>query len=206
MQAKPLVIFDFDGVIADSLEVFHQAFLDCLPDGPGVFADKEDYLHLFDGNLWSMMLKAGYTEMQVKESFTKLDSRIGELLVGVQYFVDIPYALSELAKSARLAMVTNNLGKEVKRFCVRHHLPPFEITLGCEDGECKVAKIGKVMEELGVEKASYVGDTVSDMHSANGAGIRGVGVAWGWHTPERLLENGASFILDTPLDFSRLLG
>ncbi len=40
-------------------------------------------------------------------------------------------------------------------------------------------------------QAVMIGDTSFDMAMARGAGVRAVGVAWGYHAPHELLEHGA---------------
>jgi phosphoglycolate phosphatase len=49
-----------------------------------------------------------------------------------------------------------------------------------------------------------VGDTSFDMAMAVNAGARGIGVAWGYHDDEELLEAGASAIARRPLDILEL--
>ena len=46
----------------------------------------------------------------------------------------------------------------------------------------------------------YLGDTDTDMKTATGANIKAIGVQWGFRSKEELLENGASLVLNSPLD------
>ncbi len=54
----------------------------------------------------------------------------------------------------------------------------------------------RAMAETGIgpDKACMVGDTTFDMQMARNAGACGVGVAWGYHPHEHLLEAGAQTI------------
>jgi len=56
-----------------------------------------------------------------------------------------------------------------------------------------------------IRDAIYIGDTVHDMQAARGAGIRGVGVAWGAAGRERLAAESPAFLCDTPDDLRRVL-
>ena len=47
-----------------------------------------------------------------------------------------------------------------------------------------------------------VGDTTFDMMLAQNAGVFGIGVEWGYHKPEELLEAGARTVV---ADFAELL-
>ncbi len=46
-------------------------------------------------------------------------------------------------------------------------------------------------------QAVMIGDTSFDMAMARGAGVRAVGVAWGYHAPHELLEHGALSVAST---------
>jgi phosphoglycolate phosphatase len=51
----------------------------------------------------------------------------------------------------------------------------------------------------------YVGDSGSDMVAAKNAGMRAVGVTWGFRTEEELIKNGADNIVHHPLEIIDLV-
>ena len=55
------------------------------------------------------------------------------------------------------------------------------------------------MRKAGVDAGHtvMVGDTVHDMHMAKAAGVRAIGVAWGYHEIEDLRDAGADMVLRT---------
>jgi phosphoglycolate phosphatase len=58
-----------------------------------------------------------------------------------------------------------------------------------------------IMEKSGIQDKKeilYVGDTGTDMQTCTNAGIKGIGVSWGFRTKEELKENGAAYIVDSP--------
>ena len=59
-----------------------------------------------------------------------------------------------------------------------------------------------VMESFGVsrEECIYVGDTSTDMQTGKRAGMRTVGVLWGFRGREELLENGADLLISHPAE------
>ncbi|MBW8783304.1 MAG: HAD-IA family hydrolase [Novosphingobium sp.] len=48
------------------------------------------------------------------------------------------------------------------------------------------------------EHSVMIGDTVFDMAMARAAGVRALGVAWGYHAPHELIEAGAEFVAADP--------
>jgi len=55
----------------------------------------------------------------------------------------------------------------------------------------------QAMAEVGADAAAtiMVGDTTYDIEMAGNAGVRGVGVGWGYHAPARLLAAGAERVV-----------
>lgn len=59
-----------------------------------------------------------------------------------------------------------------------------------------------IAEELGLvpDEIIYIGDTAIDMKTAVAAGMKPVGVLWGFRDREELLANGARELLENPMD------
>ena len=55
------------------------------------------------------------------------------------------------------------------------------------------------------EELIYVGDTGIDIQTAKNANMFAVGVLWGFRSKEELVENGAQFLLNHPLDLIEIL-
>lgn len=51
----------------------------------------------------------------------------------------------------------------------------------------------------------YLGDTNTDMNTANGAGMFAVGALWGFRTESELLESGAKAVIKKPMELLDLL-
>ena len=55
------------------------------------------------------------------------------------------------------------------------------------------------------QRAVMIGDTAYDMVMAVNAGVRALGVDWGYHTPAELVDAGAEIVARTPLHLLDLL-
>ena len=57
-----------------------------------------------------------------------------------------------------------------------------------------------IAEQFGVDcrECVYVGDSDVDMQTGNAAGMKSVGVTWGFRPKEVLLEHGAQHTIDKP--------
>jgi phosphoglycolate phosphatase len=54
---------------------------------------------------------------------------------------------------------------------------------------------------LSADDAVLIGDSIYDMQMAKGAGAHAIGVAWGYHPPDDLIDAGADAIVE---DFAAL--
>lgn len=54
-------------------------------------------------------------------------------------------------------------------------------------------------------QAVMIGDTAFDMQMACDAGVRAIGVDWGYHHPQELLGAGAEFVAETPAQLGEYL-
>jgi len=65
----------------------------------------------------------------------------------------------------------------------------------------------QIGEKFGIspEDIIYVGDSGTDMQTANNAGMFAVGALWGFRTQEELTSNGAKLLIKNPLDLIKIL-
>lgn len=63
-----------------------------------------------------------------------------------------------------------------------------------------------IAQRLGIapERFVYVGDTNTDMLTANDAGMYAVGALWGFRTADELVSSGARIIIEHPMDLMKL--
>jgi phosphoglycolate phosphatase len=54
-------------------------------------------------------------------------------------------------------------------------------------------------------EAVMIGDTVYDIQMARDAGVRAIGVDWGYHAPEELQTAGAEFVAESPAQLKEYL-
>ena len=99
-----------------------------------------------------------------------------------------------------LGLATGNSRRGVDHFLARFGIGDRFVTLqSADDAPSKPhpAMILQAAAEAGVrpEDAVMVGDTSFDMAMARAAGARAIGVAWGYHPPERLRAAGAERVL-----------
>ncbi len=194
-------MFDYDGVVVDSFDVFTTALIDgCRMAGvPGV-TSPEDVLALFEGNVYESLRQKGAPEDAVSKAVGRAVGALQLALPWLRPFPLMPQVLNELATARDVVIVTANAEGLVRAFLRRHGIEGVAVA-GAESGTSKVEKIERLLaEHAGQELTWFVSDTAGDMREARLAGVKPLGVAWGWHEPEQLLAAGAEAIVDTPAD------
>lgn len=107
-------------------------------------------------------------------------------------------------KAVRLAVLTNK-NQDMAERVIDHFFGPgiFEIVLGSSDGlpvkpsPQVTAKLLQSMKLSGQE-VILVGDSGADMDTAAAAGLRSVGVAWGFRGRAELVQHNAGVVIDKP--------
>ncbi len=55
------------------------------------------------------------------------------------------------------------------------------------------------------EECVMIGDTAYDIEMASAAGVHAIGVGWGYHAPSELLQAGAGFVAQSPVELAEYL-
>ena len=200
MKERDLFLFDFDGVLADSLDLYAEAVARCLERiGTPIVKDREDYLALFEGNFYESMAARGV-------DLAAFAQAAQEIMPGIDYdamrSLDglIPI-LESLKKDHLLAVISSNGSRTIRRMLERFGFEPyFEEVLGSDFLFSKKEKIDHALAKYGIppERTFYIGDTTGDIVEARAAGVRTVAVTWGWHNRERLVAAHPDFLVETP--------
>lgn len=204
-----LAIFDCDGTLVHSASTIWNALsatfrihgLDCPP--PHV-TQKVIGLSLGEA-MAALVADADHEAMAetYKEQFIAM--RRGGA-VEEPLFDGITALLDELEKDGWVLGVATGKSLRGLNHCLTSHgLERRFVTLQTSDNNPSKPAPGMAltaMAEAGAapESTVFIGDTAWDMGCARAAGCGAIGVGWGYHEREELLEDGAHFVADHPRD------
>lgn len=202
-------IFDLDGTLLDTLTDITNAVNYAL--GQMNYPERTaDEVRSFIGNGIKMLIRRA-----VPKGTTEADCEKTHQIFREYYLVHIadftkPYdgiidVLDTLKKrGCKLAVVSNKTDAGAVSVVKTFFGDRFETVIGKRD--CFPTKPAPdsvlfAMKTIGADSSDtvYIGDSEVDVQTAHNAGLPCIGVTWGNRDRSELVENGAEFVVDTPL-------
>lgn len=181
MAKNKAIIFDFDGVIADTLK-FHQEHLKKYLN---ISISKKEYQDWQRGNVYDKNNKI--TNQKLIDYFKMIEKDHNK----VKSFAGINKVLKELSKSYNLFIITSSSDLNIINLLKREGtFNCFKEILGVEFNKSKIVKFNYIIDKYSLEKDDilFVTDTSGDVFEANKVGLRSIGVTWGFHDRNILAE------------------
>ncbi|WP_157267877.1 HAD hydrolase-like protein [Azohydromonas aeria] len=206
-RARRLVLFDFDGTLADSFPFF-VAVLDELARLHGFSPVRPEQIPLMRrqdarANMRLVGMPAWKLPF-VTASFIRLMRERGGT---VPLFTGIPETLAGLrAQGLTLALLTSNSVDNAVRTLGPGNARHFDYLEGRSALLGKQGRIRKVLSRSGIPAAQaiYVGDQLSDLRAAHAVGVAFGAVAWGYAELASLREAGADEVFHEVSQLRRL--
>ncbi|MGN1032358.1 MAG: HAD family hydrolase [Intestinibacter sp.] len=209
------VIFDLDGTLLNTLEDLADSVNFALKSF-GYPTRTYEEIRTFVGNgIKSLVTKAVPAGTDEETTLKCLQAFKDHYKTNMQNktapYKDIMELLEELnSKNIKLAIVSNKYDFGVKNLNKHYFNNLIPVAIGEREGVRKKPAPDTVltaMEELGSTKENclYVGDSGSDMITAQNAGMKSVGVTWGFRDADSLKESGADFLINSPKELLEIL-
>jgi len=189
-----VIIFDFDGVIADTFRMS----LDILAERKRIIP-KKIYRDFHEGNVYeSPVLK--FTKQESKNFWECYHARISE-----EHLFPIHEQISKLSKRYKLFIISSSIESVIKKFLTITDLTKcFEEIFGREAHKSKVEKFKIIFRKYGLkpQECIFVTDTLGDLREAKKVGVPTIAVTWGYHGKMRLKKGSPNIIIH---DFDELI-
>ena len=207
-----LAIFDYDGTLVDSQANICLAMEDCFVRA-GMEAPPRERtrrlvgLSLVDAMQAMLTDAARHMHLTLAEDYKSAFQRLRGLgLVEEPLYEGVAELIERLDREGWLLGVATGKSDRGLKICLDHHgLHPRLFTLQTavrHPSKPHPSMIDQAMADAGAEPEStiMIGDTSYDMAMARAAGVTAIGVTWGYHGAQELLQAGAHHIASHPLE------
>ena len=213
-----LAIFDLDGTLLDTVKDLGSATNHALTECGFPTHPIEAYYQMVGRGIYNLFRAA----VPAGQSTEEVVQRMASIFIPyydahkcdfTRPYVGIPAMLKTItAAGVRLAVASNKYQDGAEKL-VHHFFGEYDFVriLGQREGQPikpDPAIVDQILAEVpSVTKSEtvYVGDSNVDMQTGLNAGVRTVGVSWGFRTREELAAYSPSAIVDTPEELSRVI-
>jgi phosphoglycolate phosphatase len=202
------VVFDFDGTIADTLSVVIRI--------ANKFADHYGYRKIPLSDLPKLREKKpsavlrhlGISIFKLPIVARKIRFEMNKEIVHLQTAVDLRNTLIALKENGCiLGILTTNSRENVMEFLKNNNLELFDFVYAGRAVYGKGRLLKKLMKDKTIphQNPIYVGDEIRDIEAAKKAGIKVIGVSWGYNSKIALQNANPDHIIEKPEELQEII-
>lgn len=208
-ERERLVVFDFDGTIADSFAEV-QALYDVLAARLGLpvptAAEIEELRRM---SPMEALRASAIPPWRVPGIVAAVRHGMRDRMHALRPFPGIHDAIRALhAAGCRCCVLSSNSRENVRAFLSRHEMSELDVVSCGASLLGKGSRIRKLVRSVARADATqvfYVGDEVRDVLAANEAAVRSVAVSWGFNHRSALEAARPDFVVDAPAEIVELV-
>ena len=204
----PLIIFDYDGVLIDSLGnaiAIGQEF--CRSIDHERLPTKATIRSLETMTYFELARSIGLSRDQVERFCAYVFDRFQDIGPSMPFFPEIESLLHRIA-SKNIAIVSGNAKHVISAKLAAHGLAE-KITciFGAYEPGDKAEKIRNACRYFRADPglSCMIGDSVSDIRYAKQAGVQSIAITWGWQWRDRLVKEKPDFVVNSVHELAILL-
>ncbi len=203
-----VIIFDFDGTLADTIDILLSITNRLSAEFGFKSATKEELAQLSNLNSWQILQYSGISIFKFPLLIRRLKAELHSEVPHIQLFPGIKEVLLGLKKRGfQLGIITSNSRENVlgtlEKNCLHDTFTFFYS--GSTFGKHKVINKWLRIEKINPEKVVYVGDEVRDIDAAKKTGIKVIAVGWGFNSQEALAAQNPDFLIERPQELIEIM-
>ncbi|MCW6049294.1 HAD-IA family hydrolase [Microcoleus sp. A2-C5] len=203
-----VIIFDFDGTLADTIDILLSITNRLSEEFGFKSATKEEVAQLSNLTSWQILRYSGISIFKVPLLIRKLKAELRSEIPHIQLFPGIKEVLLELKSLGfQLGIITSNSRENVLALLEINGLQDSFtfIYSGSTFGKNKVIDRWLKREHINPEEVIYVGDEIRDIDAAKKTGIKIIAVGWGFNSQEALAVHNPDFLIERPQELIEIM-
>ena len=199
------IIFDFDGVLGNSLDAAVSVISSV---GPKYGLPKVTKEEIRDNGISGLISKYKISPIRLPFLVNEFRKELNKIIETVKPIKDIEVVLKELSKIYQLGILSSNSQLNLTSFIAKNNWNQyFSFIFSNSSLFGKHISLSKLFKERKIEKDEviYVGDEERDVKAAKKIMILVVGVLWGYESKEILGRQHPDFIAKQPSDLIKIV-
>ena len=197
-MSRRTVLFDFDGVIADS---FNAAL--ATAQARCMHKTEEIYRANFEGNIYAAKDDESLDHSQCNHDIDWFETLASFFNENEALFAQMDDTIKHLAQDNRLVIVSSSLHSVITSFLKTHKLDTyFDAIYDAEVHNSKSEKIAMILEKYGLtpKDCVMITDSKGDILEAREQGVECIAVTWGFNSYDVLASANPFRIVHVPVE------
>lgn len=207
-MTKKLILFDFDGTIADTLSFGISTYNNHAHNYGLKKIESQDILRLKGKTAPEIFKVLQIPFYKMPFLYNTIQSEMKKSIDTLTIFPSIKEVINDLKKSGyNLGIITSTREETIKIFLKTNNLEVFDFIHTERNifGKDKVIRNVLHSHDLMAEEVIYIGDEVRDIQACQKVGVEIISVTWGFNTKTLLEKYNPTYIINSPKELLKIL-
>lgn len=206
---KQLLLFDFDGTIADTFHHIVQISNRLAKEFSFNRIRPHEIEDLKNNTVEQTIEYLRVPKLKIPQILLRARDELHGTINEIEPIDELAHILHELkALGYVMGIITTNSAKNVRTFLQQHDLDIFDFISSTSKVFGKSRTLRRLVRQhnFSLSQAFYIGDEIRDIVAARKAGIAMVAVTWGFNSKEALVRHTPDFLADEPHQLVEICG
>ena len=203
-----VLLFDFDGTIADSFESFIEIINKLAVKHNLQVPQREELEKLRIEDPRTLIKRFNIPLYKIPLLARDMKKMQAKQIAHITPYAGLPEVLKNLkGLGYTLGILTSNGKENVETFLTKHDITLFDSLQSDTSLFGKDRAIRKFIRQNAIakERVLYVGDEIRDIQACRKVGVKIIAVTWGFNSREGLERYDPDFLIDTPPDILQVV-
>jgi phosphoglycolate phosphatase len=204
-----LLVFDFDGTIADTLEHSIQILNDLSAEFGFKRIEDGELEYLRGRTLWQFVRHLRIPIRKITKILRRAQAEMSNGIMEIQVFPGMAEVLRELkGRGYVIGLMTSNSIDNVTKLLDLYDLDIFDFKMCSVKLRKKAGRLRRLRRAHRVRKQNvlYIGDECRDIRAAHKARVKSAAVSWGFNDKQILRSFNPNYLLSEPSDLLEVCG
>lgn len=195
------LIFDFDGTLVDSMQLYIHGFNAVGADFGLPKIDSSNLQEVKQSSVKDLMKRYGIGPVKLAKLLFTVNKNLKQDIEKVEFFPEMKSVLTKLSKEFKLGILTSNHLENVQAFLNRQDFNNiFDFIYASKNlfGKDKVLSALLKQHKLDKKEVLYFGDEVRDIEACQKIQVKMAAVTWGFNDRSLLVTKNPDYLLDSP--------